>query len=243
MLLGHLANKVTLQLHRHKYDLGARGLGHLLQGLELPDLHGGGRGEDVGSLAHEPGRVDLCAGGDNLGLADTLLLGGGGERGGDLGAEDDVLDEDALDGDTPLIGDVPYDFGNFECNGLALGNDALYGASTDDMAESRLSTLDKCLAQVRDAESSAVRVADLEINDGVAIESGEVRGRKFDMKKRDIHLDVYVVAGNDGLSSNWADLDFDVDNTEGLCADVDLDETRVDRLVELSEARNQTNGT
>jgi hypothetical protein len=38
-------------------------------------------------------------------------------------------------------------------------------------------------------------------------------------------------------------LDFDVNNAEGFGADVDLNKTRVDRLVELSEAGYKTDGT
>jgi len=43
------------------------------------------------------------------------------------------------------------------------------------------------------------------------------------------------------LSSNGADLDFDVNNLERLGANVDLDQTRIHRFVELSETRYQTN--
>jgi hypothetical protein len=41
---------------------------------------------------------------------------------------------------------------------------------------------------------------------------------------------------HDSLSANGADLDLDVDDTQGLCADVDLDQTGIDRLVELTES-------
>jgi hypothetical protein len=45
------------------------------------------------------------------------------------------------------------------------------------------------------------------------------------------------------LSSNGANLDFDVDNAKRLCADVDLDQPRVHRLVELAETRYETDRT
>ena len=58
----------------------------------------------------------------------------------------------------------------------------------------------------------------------------------------DEHFDVDVVTRDDGLTAYGADLDFDVDDAERLCADVDLDEAGVDRLVELSEARDESDG-
>lgn len=48
---------------------------------------------------------------------------------------------------------------------------------------------------------------------------------------------------HDALPANGADLDFDVDDLQRLCADIDLHETRVDRLVELSESRDEADGT
>lgn len=54
--------------------------------------------------------------------------------------------------------------------------------------------------------------------------------------KGNVHFDVDIVASNDDLPANGDYLDFDVDNTERLGADVDLDQARVDRLVELAEA-------
>jgi len=42
------------------------------------------------------------------------------------------------------------------------------------------------------------------------------------------------------LPSNRANLDLDIDNAERLGADVNLDQTWVDRLVELPKSRNKT---
>ena len=50
------------------------------------------------------------------------------------------------------------------------------------------------------------------------------------------HFDIDVVARDDLLPANGADLDLDVDNAEGLGADVNLHETGIHRLVELAEA-------
>jgi len=187
-----LTHDVARKLHGDEDDFAVSRFGHLLQGLELPDLHRGGRCEDVCCLAHEPGRVDLGAGSDDLGLAYALLLRGGGEGGGDLGGEDDVFDEDALDGDAPLVGDVADDFGDLERDGLALGDDALHRPGADDVAEGCLGALDERLAEVGDAERRTVGVDDLEVDDGV-------------------NFNVDVVAGNDGLSPDGTYLDLDID--------------------------------
>lgn len=45
-------------------------------------------------MAHKARRVHLGACGDNLGLSNPLLLGGGGERLGDFGRENNVFDAD-----------------------------------------------------------------------------------------------------------------------------------------------------
>ncbi len=75
-----------------------------------------------------------------------------------------------------------------------------------------------------------------------------------------IHLDINVVTRARGtaesaqierrgdrhlhhrLPANGANLDLDVDNAERFSADIDLDEAWIDRLVELTESRNQTHG-
>ncbi len=62
-------------------------------------------------------------------------------------------------------------------------------------------------------------------------------------KGGNVHFHVHVVACDDLLPANGADLDLHVDDAERLCANVDLHETRVDGLVEFSEALDQTDGT
>ena len=62
------------------------------------------------------------------------------------------------------------------------------------------------------------------------------------MREYYAHFDIDVVARDDLLPANGADLDLDVDDAEGLGANVDLHETGVDRLVELSEARDESDG-
>lgn len=58
-----------------------------------------------------------------------------------------------------------------------------------------------------------------------------------------IHLNVDIVSGNDSLPSNSAYLNFDVDNAEPFCTNVDLNKARIYRLVELSETSDKTNRT
>ena len=48
---------------------------------------------------------------------------------------------------------------------------------------------------------------------------------------------------HDSLPPNGTDLNFDVDDTERLCANVDLNQPRVHGFVELSEAGDQTDRT
>ena len=55
-----------------------------------------------------------------------------------------------------------------------------------------------------------------------------------------VHLNVHVVASDDCLTPNWANLNLHVDNLERLCADVDLYKARVDRLVELAETGHKS---
>ena len=139
-----------------------------LTSLQLPDLHRRRRSQDICRLPHQARRVDLRPRRDDLTLTQALLLRGGGQARRNLGREDDVLDEDALDGYTPLVRDVADDLGNLEGDGLALGDDGLDGARADDVAEGGLRALDEGLAEVADAEGSAVGVGDLEVDDRVA---------------------------------------------------------------------------
>ena len=176
-----LAHNIALKLHGHEHDLAACGLRHRLQSLELPDLHGSGTGENICCLSHEACSVDFGTGGDDLRLSDPLLLGGGRERGSDLRGEDDVFDEDALNGNTPLVGDVAHNFGNLICDRLALGHDALHSARTDDMSQGRLCTFNEGLTKIRDTEGSAIWVCDLEVDDGVTGADDKMEVRKAEL--------------------------------------------------------------
>lgn len=56
------------------------------------------------------------------------------------------------------------------------------------------------------------------------------------MERVYIHFDVNIIPSDDSLSSNRADLDFDVDDAKGFCADIYLNQAWVYGLVELSES-------
>lgn len=141
---------------RQEDDFGVCALGHCLHGLEVADLHGGGAGQDVGGLAHELGALDLCAGGNDFGLACALALRSHGKRVLQLLAEDDVLDQHALDRAAPTRGRVFDDFADALRDFLAALNHVLQHARADYMAQGCLGALDECLADVGDAKGGFV---------------------------------------------------------------------------------------
>lgn len=67
-------------------------------------------------------------------------------RGSNLGREDDVLDEDALDRDASFVCDVANNLGDLERDSLALRDDRLHCACADDVTERCLCSLDEGLA-------------------------------------------------------------------------------------------------
>jgi hypothetical protein len=89
------------------------------------------------------------------------------------------------------------------------------------MSEGRLSPFNESLAEICDTESRPVGVRDLEVDNGV-------------------NLDVDVVPGNNRLAANRRYLNFDIHSLQAFRAYVDLNETRVHGLVELSETSNKT---
>ena len=156
-------------MHRDEDNLGAGSLGHVLESLQLPDLHSGRRSQNIGGLPHESGRIHLRAGSDDFGFTEPLLLRGRGKRGGNLCGEDNVLDEDTFDGDTPFVGDVTDDFGDFESDSFTLSYDALDGTCADDVTQGGLGALNESLAKVGDTEGCSVWVGNLEVDDRVAV--------------------------------------------------------------------------
>ena len=163
----------------------------------------------------------LCLGGNDLALTDTLALGGHGEGFLELLAEDDVLDEHALNLDTPPGGHVLNDLANGLGNLLAALNDVLEDARANDVAQRGLGALDEGLADVGDAKGGLVGRDNVVVDD-----RGEAQGD--------------VVLGHADLFRDLCNLDLNVDLGETLGEGVDLDETRVDGLVEAAKLGDET---
>lgn len=164
--------------------------------------------------------TNLSLGGNDLAFTNTLALGGHGQRLLQLLAEDDVLDEHGLDLDTPAGGDILDNLADALGNLLTALDDVLQNASTDDVAQGGLGTLDQGLADVADAKGGLVRADNVVVDD-----AGEV--------------EVDVVLGHAHLLGDLDDLDLDVDLNKALRQGVDLSQTGVDRLVKLAELGDQ----
>ena len=225
--------------------------------FQLPNLHSSRTSEDVGSLSHQPGRIDFCTCSNDLTLTNPLLLSCRAQGSGHFGTEDDILDENAFDGDTPLVSDFGDDFGDFKGDGFTVGYNGLDSTSSNDVSESGLGSFHQSGAKISDAECCTVRVDDMVVNNRVAADGW---GEKFNQSiKRSLHVDIDIISrtvqlvrqtvrgvigdSHNGLSANRTDLDLDIDNAEGFSADVDLDKAWIDRLVELAETRDQTHRT
>ncbi len=162
------------------------------------------------------GNTHLSLGRNDLGLADPLALGRHGERLLQLLAEDNVLDQHALDLDTPAGSDVLNNLANGLGDLLAALNDVLQDTGTDDVAQSGLRALNEGLADIGDAKGSLVGADNVVVDDG-----GQVDGD--------------VVLGHADLLGDFHDLDLDVDLDQALAERVDLDQAGVDGLVEAAE--------
>jgi len=108
------------------------------------------------------------------------------------------------------------------------------------MPQGCLGTFNKGLPQVSNSECCSVGIGDLEVDDRITMKLGQMR-KGFPMGGVNLHIDGDVITGDNVLAANSCDLNLDVYNLERLRADVYFDKSRVDRLVELSEARNKTN--
>ncbi len=148
----------------HEDDLTIGGLGHCLHGLEIADLHRRCARQDIGRLAHEFGRLDFGAGGDDFGLANPFGLCGHGQRVLQFGAEDDVFDEHALDLNAPAGRDGFDDLADRLGHFLATLDHVLENAGADDVPQRGLSAFDEGLADVGDAEGGFVGRGDVILN-------------------------------------------------------------------------------
>lgn len=131
-------------------------------------------------------------------------------------AENDILDEHALDLDAPAGGNLLDDLANGLGDLLATLDDILQDAGTDDVAQGGLGALDEGLADISNAEGGLVRADDVVVDDG-----GQVQGD--------------VVLGHADLLGHLDNLDLDVDLDDALRQRVDLDQAWVDGLVEAAE--------
>lgn len=167
-------------------------------------------------------KTNLSLGGNDLALTNTLCGSCHRQRFLQVLAENDILDEHALNLDTPTSGDLLDDLSNGLGDLLTALNDILQDASTNDVAQGSLSALDKGLADVGDAEGGLVRADDVVIDD-----RGQVQGD--------------IVLCHADLLRNLDDLDLDVDLDDALGQRVDLDQTGVDGLVETAELGDEAN--
>lgn len=135
-------------------------------------------------------------------------------------AEDDVLDEHRLHRNTPAGGDILDDLADALGDLLTALDDVLQDTGADDMSQGGLGTLDQGLADVGDAEGGLVRADDVVVDD-----AGEVQ--------------VDVVLGHAHLLGDLDNLDLDVDLDETLGQGIDLDQARVDCLVEFAKLGDQ----
>jgi hypothetical protein len=120
-------------------------------------------------LSHQAGCVDFSTGSNDFGFTDSLLLSSRGKGGRNFGTEDDILDEDTFNRDTPLVSDIADNFSDFIGNGFSFSYDALNSASTNYVTKGGLSSLDESLAKVSDTKGSAIWIGDLEVDNRVAI--------------------------------------------------------------------------
>lgn len=164
--------------------------------------------------------TNLSLGSDNLALTNPLALGGHGQRLLQLLAENDILDEHALDLYTPPGGNVLDDLANGLRELFPTLNHVLEDSCAHDVTQCSLGPLDQGLADVGDSKGGLVRA------DNVVVDY-----------RRQVERD--VVLGHADLLRDLDDLDLDVDLDQALGEGVDLDQARVDSLVEFAKLGDQ----
>lgn len=166
--------------------------------------------------------TNLCLGGNNLALTNTLCGSGHGERLLQILTENDIFDEHALHLNSPASGNLLNNLPNGLSNLFAALDNILQNTGTDDVSQSGLSALDEGLTHVSDAEGCLVRADDMVVNDG-----GQMQGN--------------VVLGHADLLGDFNDLNLDVDLDNTLRQGVDLDQAGIDSLVETAEFGDEAN--
>ena len=168
-----------------------------MHSLEISDLHSWSAAENVGSLTHKLGSLNFSPRSNNLGFSGTLTLRSHRERILEILAEDDILDKQGLNLNTPTKRRLLDNLTDRLSNLLTTLNHILQHTRTNNMAKSRLRTLHKRLADVGDGESGLVGRGDAVVDDGCQLEGD-------------------VVLGHADLLGNFDDLDLDVDLDELL---------------------------
>jgi len=209
---------------RKEDDLAVGGFGHCLHRLEISDLHRRSAGQDVGGLAHKLSGFDFGASSNNLRLSDTLGLSGHGERVLELVAEDDILDQHALDLNTPAGCDIFDNLSDRLRNLLTALNNILEDTGTNNVTECGLCTLNKSLADIGDSEGCLVWGCNVVVDD-----RGQVEGD--------------VVLSHTDLLGHLNNLNLNIDLDKALAERVDLDQTRINSAVEATELGDQTDIT
>lgn len=131
-------------------------------------------------------------------------------------AEDNILDEHALDLNTPTGGNLLDDLANRLSNLLTALDDILQDAGTHDVSKGGLSALNEGLTDVCDTKSSLVRADDVIVDD-----RGQVQGD--------------IVLGHADLLGDFNDLNLDIDLDNALRQRINFDQAWVNSLVEAAK--------
>lgn len=135
--------------------------------------------------------------------------------------EGNVLDEHALDLNTPASSNIFDNLSNGLCNLLTTLNDILENARTKNMAQSGLRTLNKRLANIGDTKSGNMRSDNVVVDDRGQAQSN-------------------IVLRHTDLLRDFCNLNLHVDGDEILAERVDADKTWVNGLVELAKLGDKT---
>lgn len=174
---------------------------HLLQGLQVSDLHRGLAVEFVSSHPHQLGCFDVGTGRDNLAFGQPPLLGGRRQRILEIFAQLDILDENLFDIDSPLL-DVLVDLLlDVVCDLLPFFKEVLQDKLSAGVLQDGVGDLRNGLTEVLNSVVGVARVDDSVI---------------------DSCVDVYrnVVFRNDVLTSQIQDVDLGANHAQSLGAGV-----------------------
>lgn len=136
-------------------------------------------------------------------------------------AENNILDEHALNLDTPASSNILNDFPNRLCNLFAALDHVLKDTGTNNVTKGGLGTFNKSLADVGDTKSGLMGRHNVIVDDGGQAQSN-------------------IVLGHANLLGHLCNLDLDVDLDEPFAEGVDLDQAGIDCLVETTELGDKT---